>query len=227
MSAGKNKREDSTSKTHIFSINSHKTKKKSVSKPNTRTRSKSRKAASKIKKFFKRTEMPRKIAFLKAVCSDSGECVTFGKETKNIKRVFNDFKLDRADSHKLRRIGLVSMQGFIVEVEFTRSGYTAHGVLKSSKTARSDNLFYEAFVGIFINKLTAFFPCFVETYASYFYEDKTLYEKLKEGGSVNKRELVKGLTENKPLDYNMIFEKSFLKKSCDESQFFCASNTTH
>lgn len=30
MSAVKNKREDSTSKTHIFSINSHKTKKISV-----------------------------------------------------------------------------------------------------------------------------------------------------------------------------------------------------
>jgi len=225
MSTSKNKKKGSTSKRQSFSSkNSHKTRTKYESKSNSRTRSIKGKAAVKIQMFFKQTKIPRKIAFLKAVCSDSGECVMFGKETKNIKRIFNDFKLHHADSFKLRRIGTFSSQGFVVELTFTRGGYMANGVLKSSTKARSDNLFYEAFVGIFINKLTAFFPCFVETYASYFYEDKTLHEKLKkglnEGGSVNKDELVKGLIENKPLSYNMIFEQSLLEKSCKESQFF-------
>ena len=207
----------SNSKTQSFSsANSHKTTTKSAS----RTRSKTRKAATKIQRFFKRTETPRKIAFLKAVCSDSGECVMFGKEIKKIKRVFNDFKLEHTDSLKMRRLGTVSQNGFVVELPFTRSSYTAYGVLKSSATEEADNLVYEAFVGIFINKLTALYPCFLETYASYFYKDKTIYSKLKEGSSVNKDELVKGLTENKPLSYDMILKHDFLKQSCYESQYF-------
>ena len=220
MDASEKKERVSKSKTESFSRKSHRTTTKPSSKSNVQTRSKSRKAAAKIQRFFKRTETLRKIAFLKAVCSDSGECVMFGKETKNIKRVFDDFKLEHTDSLKMRRIGAVSQNGFVVELPFTRGGYTAHGVLKSSATEEADNLFYEAFVGIFINKLTELYPCFVETYASYFYKDKTIYNKLKEGSSVNKDELVKGLIENKPLSYNTILKQSLLKESCYQSQYF-------
>jgi hypothetical protein len=101
------------------------------SQSKTRSRAKTQKAAAatKIQRFFKRTETPRKIAFLKAVCSDSGECVMFGKEIQNIKRVFNDFKLDHAESLKIHRIGAVSINGFVVEVPFTRGNYKAYGVL--------------------------------------------------------------------------------------------------
>jgi hypothetical protein len=218
MNTSEKKELDSKSKSASFSRKSHRTQTRSAS--HMQTRSKSKKAATKIQRFFKRTETPRKIAFLKAVCSDSGECVMFGKEIQKIKRVFNEFKLKHTDSLKIRRIGAVSHNGFVVELPFTRNGYTAHGVLKSSATPEADNLFYEAFVGIFINKLMAYYPCFVETYASYFYNDKTIYEKLKEGDSVNKEELVKGIIENKPLSYDMIFKRSLLKNSCEESQYY-------
>jgi len=182
--------------------------------------SKTQKAATKIQSFFKRTETPRKIAFLKAVCSDAGECVMFGKETKNIKRVFHDFTLHHTDSLQIRRMGAVSNNGFVVELPFTRSGYTAYGVLKSSASADADNLLYEAFVGIFINKITAYYPCFIETYASYVYENEMIYNHLKEGSSVKKDDLVKGLTENKPLSYTTLWKDSLLKKSCTDPQKF-------
>jgi len=211
-------KKDSKSKSASFSRKSHRTK--SASNIRTRSQSRTRKAAIKIQRFFKRTETPRKIAFLKAVCSDSGECVMFGKEIQKIKRVFNDFKLEHTDSLKIRRIGAISNNGFVVELPFTRGDYMAYGVLKSSASPDADNLFYEAFVGIYINKLMAYFPCFIETYASYFYKDKKIYGKLKEGGSVNKDEFVAGLIENKPLSYNTFLKQSLLKKSCDESQYF-------
>jgi hypothetical protein len=218
MNTSEKKERGSKSKTRSFSRKSHRTR--SASNIQTRSQSITRKAATKIQRFFKRTETPRKIAFLKAVCSDSGECVMFGKEIQKIKRVFNNFKLKHTDSLKIRRIGAISHNGFVVELPFTHSDYTAYGVLKSSATPEADNLFYEAFVGIFINKLMAFYPCFVETYASYFYENETIYSKLKEGSSVNKNDFVKGLIENKPLSYNTFLKHSLLKKSCNESQYF-------
>jgi len=192
------------------------------SQSKTRSRAKTQKAAAatKIQRFFKRTETPRKIAFLKAVCSDSGECVMFGKEIQNIKRVFNDFKLDHAESLKIHRIGAVSRNGFVVEVPFTRGNYKAYGVLKSSIDPQSDNLFYEAFVGIFINKKHKFYPCFVETYASYFYEDKNVHSKLEEGKFVKKDEFTKGVVEVAPLSYKSLLKPALISKSCEQSQFF-------
>ena len=197
-----------------------KSRSKTRSKSRSKSRSKTQKAAAKIQSFFKRTETPRKIAFLKAVCSDAGECVMFGREIGKIKRVFDDFKLDHTDSSQMRRIGEVSANGFVVELPFTRGGYTAYAVLKSSANARADNLFYEAFVGVFINKLNRFFPCFVETYGSYVYEDEHLYDKLKNGSSVNKDEFVAGLVKNKPFTYDTFLGASLLKKSCAKSKYF-------
>ena len=200
--------------------NNKKSQSKTKSRSKSKSRSKTQKAATKIQRFFKHTETPRKIAFLKAVCSDAGECVMFGREIGKIKRVFNDFKLDHTDSTQMRRIGEVSANGFVVELPFTRGGYTAYGVLKSSANARADNLFYEAFVGAFINKLNRFLPCFVETYASYVYEDENIYDKLKNGSSVNKDDFVAGLIENKPLKYETFLDVSLLKKSCEKSKYF-------
>jgi hypothetical protein len=144
----------------------------------------------------------------------------FGKEISKIKRVFNDFKLDHTDSTQIHRIGSVSNNGFVVELPFTREGYTVYSVLKSSASPHSDNLFYEAFVGVFINKYARFFPCFVETYASYIYQDENIYDKLKNGSSVNKTDFVAGVIENKPLNYHTFLDVSLLKKSCEKSQYF-------
>jgi hypothetical protein len=205
-----------------FSRKRHRTSTKPLSNVKTlpKSKSKTRKAADKIQRFFKRTETPRKLAFLKAVCSDSGECVMFGKEIRNIKRVFNEFKLKYVDSLRVRRIGGVSANGFVVELPFMREGYRVYTVLKSSIKPDADNLFYEAFVGIFINKKHVLYPCFVETYASYFYEDKDIYEKFKRRNFVKKDEFINGIVENAPLTYKSLLNTSLISKSCEQSQYF-------
>jgi hypothetical protein len=111
--------------------------------------------------------------FLKAVCSDSGVCITFGKELEKIKEFFGNFDL-RYITEPVKRIGAPSNNGFIHEITFTNKGYSAHAVLKSSKnTTRSgnipDNLMYEYRVGLFLNKMALRYPCFLETYNLYAY----------------------------------------------------------
>lgn len=111
--------------------------------------------------------------FLNAVCSDSGVCITFGKELKKIKEFFGNFDL-RYITETVKRIGVPSVNGFIHEITFIRKEYSAHAVLKSSKNITRggsipDNLMYEYRVGLFLNKMALRYPCFLETYNLYAY----------------------------------------------------------
>ena len=48
-------------------------------------------AAKKIQMFMNRTKYKRTAFFLKSICSDSGVCIAFGKESDKIKQFFNGF----------------------------------------------------------------------------------------------------------------------------------------
>lgn len=127
-------------------------------------------AAVKIQHLMKRQKIPAARAkFLNTICSDSGVCISFGKKTNMIKKHFNGFA-DFSYLTNMKRIGEESKNGFVIEFTYTREGYEANAILKSSIEMDSDNLFYEYLVGQYVNKLNLLYPCFLETYGWYKYE---------------------------------------------------------
>jgi hypothetical protein len=80
-----------------------------------------------------------------------------------------------ADIQSIKRLGEPSTNGFVFEIPFKKHGYTSYTVLKSATSPRSDNLFYEYYVGkTFINKYLQKLPIFVETYDCYMYNSTLL-----------------------------------------------------
>ena len=152
-------------------------------------------SASEIKKFENKTHTrklerfmrkldPHKLRanvrarYLNAVCSDSGVCVAFGTHVNKIKKHFDGFVNFNHVTY-LRKIGTVSENGFVKELEYEHAGYKAHAVLKSSTKPYADNLYYEYLVGIFINNASKYMPNFVETYGVYKYNTNDEYNKMR------------------------------------------------
>ena len=157
---------------------------------------------------MKKTGSKRKAEFLKVICSDSGVCIAFGKETKKIFDFFKGFtQFDYLSG--IKAIGTVSVNGFVKELEYTHKGYVAHAVLKSSRDKDSDNLMYEYFAGLLINFMLIHLPCFVETYGHYEYKtnrDRETFQREKSGF----RDLSKILTLHKPSEIQY-------SRSCENS----------
>ena len=103
------------------------------------------------------------VNMLKNVCSESNECIMFGKEVDNIFVFFENFE-NSSLIKKITPIGKTSSNGFIRELLYKKEGYSTHVIIKSSKKETSDNLGYEYIVGQFINKANKIFPCFTTTY---------------------------------------------------------------
>jgi hypothetical protein len=119
-------------------------------------------AVNKIGKFFIKKRDNIRSNFLTRVCSDSGVCLAFGKESDKIKSFFNDF-LNYQYKNKVIELSKGD-NGVVFEIEYERLKYKAYTILKVSKYKDSDNLMYEYFVGLFINTIYKKFPCFLETY---------------------------------------------------------------
>ena len=136
-------------------------------------------ASRKITTFFKNTTIKRQARFLNHFCLDSGECLAFGKENTKIPNYFDNFSFKYA-SPTLTRIGEDSVNGIINEVIFKRDLYIARAVIKSYRTSgpsmNPDNLFYEYFVGNYINSICNMYPCFVETYALLIFKSQQTHQ---------------------------------------------------
>lgn len=119
-------------------------------------------------------DIEKMLKIIETECPNLGACISLGPYGKDIKQQifkdFTDFELITKDPQK---IGVNSLNGYVVKIPFTVGKHTAYTVLKCSKHARSDNLFYEYLVGkYFINPFLKRLPCFVETYDLYeFAED--------------------------------------------------------
>ena len=137
------------------------------------------KASRKIKSFMVSNRSKIKSFFLKTICADSGFCMDFGIESKNIKSFFNNFITGEFFVSPVIRIGQVSNNGFVNLINYEREGYKINTTLKSSTSFRSDNLYYEYLVGKFINKYTKTFPCFLETYGLFAYKRENDWEYVK------------------------------------------------
>ena len=135
----------------------------------------------------------RRAAFLRGVCSDAGVCIAFGKENAKIRKHFDGFTSFQHLSGTVNRIGTVSANGFVKSLTYSRNGYSANAILKSSAKADSDNLYYEYLVGKYINKQSLRFPCFVETYGAFKYINEVSYGKAKEESKSGVDSLQNGL----------------------------------
>ena len=129
-----------------------------------------RNASKKIGSFMIKHRSKISLTFLNTICTDSNVCIAFGKETKLIRKFFNNFDLNLI-SGKPKTIGTESVNGTVELLTFKREGYVANAIFKRSKLKTSDNLAYEAIVGNFINKQKLRFPCFLETYGLYYNSD--------------------------------------------------------
>jgi hypothetical protein len=134
-----------------------------------------------IEKFMRKLN-PGKIRanrarYLNGVCSDSGVCIAFGTHIKKIKKHFDGF-VNFNHVNSIRKIGEVSSNGFVKELEYEHEGYKAHAVLKSATKVNSDNLYYEYLVGIFVNYICKFSPNFLETYGIYKYNSDAEYQEM-------------------------------------------------
>jgi hypothetical protein len=152
-------------------------------------------ATRKIGRFLRRTDPRVRSKFLQSVCSDAGVCIAFGTNAVAIRKHFDDFNHFGLLSKPAIQIGSVSANGFVKELTYMHRGYMANAVLKSSVKPNADNLLYEAVVGFFLNKMSAKYPTFVETYGLYEYKaDGLAYNACKDQKSTNPAVLSAGLT---------------------------------
>ena len=126
-------------------------------------------ASNTIGALFNKTNASRtrrRSRYLQKVCSDSGVCIAFGIE---LKRLLDFFKFETfLFVSTITRIAS-GANGFVQLLEYKRSGYTSHAILKSPLDPESDSLSIEYHVGQYLNQKTAFLPCLVTTYGLYRY----------------------------------------------------------
>jgi hypothetical protein len=170
----------------------------------------------KIFKFMKNVNPHKRRAFfLKAVCSNSGVCLAFGKENAKIKQHFDFASFNYMT--KSKNIGSPSANGFVKLIEYQNEGYLADAILKSSMESTSDNLYYEYLVGQFINKQLLYYPCFLETYETFKYNSDVQWNNIRQNSIIPKSTLQVSLT---PLD--QVFPGAnvvdYLTQSCIHSR---------
>ena len=153
-------------------------------------------AKNRIKNFMKKSK-----TFLQIVCPDSGICTAFGNHTKELNTFFKGFTDFHYVKSPIKKIGAVSANGFVKEIEYEKEGYKAHAILKCAQKPGADNLVYEYIVGIkYVNRILHKFPCFVETYGLYYFDKETNWKIMKDLGPVHYSNLKYLLPQNN-IDY--------------------------
>lgn len=104
---------------------------------------------------------------IQQICPVSGECMLFGRGEDTFTQWFSDIRKTPITS--IRPIGGESENGFVRELTCKVNGYTSYVVLKSNLDRTSDNLYYEWWVGQYLNTYMDRFPLFVKTYGVYEY----------------------------------------------------------
>jgi len=156
---------------------------------------------------------------LQVACKNSGKCLALGMYGNIIKKYFNNFEdFNMINNSKLQKIGTPSKNGFIIEVPFENHGYTAYAALKCAYNPDSDNLYYEAVIGrLFINTFTKSFPCFLETYSMYAFNNNKNYNEVKTSTINNNLSGIDIKNKIHPITLNV----NDFKLSCSSSQLMC------
>ena len=179
-----------------------------------------------LQPVFKKLDEKQTSAYLNSICSDSGECVAFGLESDKIKKLFNNFDLLTKPTLIYKHQVLVkpSVNGFVVELFFKNEEFNANAILKCSINRGADNLFYEALVGLFVNKMNVLYPCFLETYnVPYIISNDNTYHKLsQENPEVNVDFIERNIAPiDKGYDYDNFFNTENINISCKRSNQLC------
>jgi len=167
-------------------------------------------ALKKVGNFVLKNKSKLRTNYLKTICADSGACISFGTEVKKINELFDNFVNFNYAISPVKTIGIVSINGFVKEIKYSRNDYDSYAVLKScAASAEADNLMYEYEVGInFVNKQNKIFPCFLETYGLFAYKDNVSWTLSKNTKTMQISEL-KNCLQNLPnLDYSIGCPKS-------------------
>jgi hypothetical protein len=128
------------------------------------------KAKNTIGNFLYKNREKIRANYLRIVCSDSGVCIAFGKESKKINDFFQFF--DNFDYMKNYTVLNSGKNGTIVKIDYERENYKSYAVLKKKINRFSDSLMYEYMVGhFFINNMYKKFPCFLQTYGFVYNDD--------------------------------------------------------
>jgi hypothetical protein len=167
-----------------------------------------------LQRFFLKNKSKIRLNYLKHICSSAGDCLSFGKETEKINKLFHNFVDFSYVEFPIKRIGTVSVNGFVSMLKYKRNDYECYAILKSSQKLSSDNLYYEYLVGRdFINHMKNYFPCFVETYGIFTFKFNIEWRNFRdENFPFDKESLKAYLTDIS--DYP---EKEIIKLSCNNS----------
>ncbi len=111
-----------------------------------------------------------------SICRDNDLCLAVGKHRANILSYFNFKSFKYAKT--LRRMNQeIGGSGNIHGITYKRGSAEACAILKTSKNAQSDNLFYEYLCGMFVNELNLKFRCFIETFGLFMYGSTAAYDR--------------------------------------------------
>ena len=175
-------------------------------------------AAHTIQKFMTNVDPnKRRALFLKSICSDAGVCIAFGKENKKIKEHFAGFIDVKYIKSPIKRIGQPSNNGFVNEITYENNGYVANAILKSSANKSSDNLMFEYLVGQYINKKSRVFPCFLETYGWFLYDNPDIWITMKTNKTISNTSILETL-KIQPAE---IRSPSSMEIACTNSKYIC------
>ena len=164
-----------------------------------------------ISRFMRRTTPKRRSVFLQIVCSDSGVCISLGTNRQKIIDFFDGFTGFHYVKPPIKSVGSISANGFVKEIQYEKNGYIAHAILKSSITPYTDNLVYEYMVGLYINDLCKYVPCFIESYGLFYYKDENAWNQSKSNTIIKTNELINWLepVNNKDIyNYEKICKQS-------------------
>ena len=76
-----------------------------------------------ISNLFINNKQKIKSIFLNTICSNSGFCLAFGKETDTINEYFNNFSNFNYIEYPVTHIGSSSSNGFILKINYNRNNY--------------------------------------------------------------------------------------------------------
>lgn len=122
---------------------------------------------------------PKKNAVIKFadICNDTNFCLTYDyNRSNNIIKYFKEFSSKYIYKKKKLPPSLSGENGIITFITFKRNKYKVICIEKKNKTKQADNLFYEYYVGKYINKKSKYFPCFLKTYYIK-YNNKYIFDK--------------------------------------------------
>jgi len=133
------------------------------------------------RKSRKRSKVFKRPVLDHAICSDSGVCISFGKNSLN----FKCKEFTYAVSSQKIDDGLV--------IHYKKEHFQTHALFKSYQQY---NLAYEYVAGQYLNKLSKKSPLFLETYGLYVYPDKEERKRI-EDSTVNLKTSLIPITPDK------------------------------